>query len=101
MRRCRGVQAERTAAMSDGGTPKYLDVNQVIFLPRWARFAVMAVLGALALSACVVAISFFWFQDYYDQITPALSIAQTAAGAFAIIVFVLVAERQLNVKTLL
>lgn len=87
--------------MSDGGQQKYLDANQVIYLPVWARYAVMAVLGILAVSACLAGLVFFYFPGYHDQITPTLSIAQTAAGAFAVVLFVLFAERELNTNKLL
>lgn len=87
--------------MSDDAQPKYLDANQIVYLPKWARYAVMAVLGALALSACIAGLLFFCFPQYYDKITPTLSIAQTAAGAFAVVLFVLFAERQLSIDKLL
>jgi hypothetical protein len=87
--------------MSEDSQPKYLDANQIVYLPSWARYAVMTVLGALALSACVAGIVFFYFPDKHDQITPALSIAQTAAGAFAVVLFVLFAERKLSTEKLL
>lgn len=87
--------------MSDGGQQKYLDANQIVFLPRWARFAVMMVLGTLAVSSCLAGIAFFFFPAYHEKITPTLSIAQTAAGAFAVVLFVLFAERQLSTDKLL
>lgn len=87
--------------MSGEHPPAYLDANQIVYLPRWARYSVMTVLGALALSACVAGLAFFFYPAYYDQITPTLSIAQTAAGAFAVVLFVLFAERQLNTDKLL
>jgi hypothetical protein len=86
--------------MSDSESPKYLDAKQVIYLPRWARIAVMAVLGLLAVSACCAAMGFFFIPAYQEKITVALSIAQTAAGAFAVVLFVLFAERQLNTDKL-
>lgn len=87
--------------MSDDAQPKYLDANQVVYLPKWARYAVMTVLGTLALSACLAGLLFFCFPQFYDKITPTLSIAQTAAGAFAVVLFVLFAERQLSTDKLL
>lgn len=83
------------------GNQHYLDANQIIYLPLWARYAVMTVLGVLALSACVAGIALFFFPGSYDKITPTLSIAQTAAGAFAIVLFVLFAERELGSEKLL
>lgn len=83
--------------MSDSESPKYLDAQQLVYLPRWAKFCVMALLGLLAFSACFAAMGFFWFiPEYQEKITTALSIAQTAGGAFAVVLFVLFAERQLN-----
>lgn len=86
--------------MSDG-QQHYLDANQIVYLPKWARYAVMMVLGALAVSACIAGLAFFFFPASYDKITPTLSIAQTAAGAFAIVLFVLFAERELSTDKLL
>lgn len=87
--------------MSDDAGPKYLEANQIVYLPTWARYSVMVVLGVLALSAGIAGVVFFLFPDYHDQITPTLSIAQTAAGAFAVVLFVLFAERQLDTDKLL
>ena len=86
--------------MSDSESPKYLDAKQIVYLPRWARIAVMAILGLLAVSACAAAVGFFFIPAYHEKITAALSIAQTAAGAFAVVLFVLFAERQLNTDKL-
>jgi len=79
----------------------YLDADQIVYLPRWARFAVMTVLGALALSACAAGIAFFFFPDMRNEISPTFAVAQTAAGAFAVVLFVLFAERQLSTDKLL
>lgn len=87
--------------MSGDSPPRYLDANQIVYLPRWARYAVMLVLGALAVSACIAGVAFFFFPANFDKITPTLSIAQTAAGAFAIVLFVLFAERELGTDKLL
>ncbi len=78
-----------------------LDANQIVYLPRWARFAVMSVLGALAFSATVAAIAFFFFPDMRAEISPTFAVAQTAAGAFAVLLFILFAERQLSTDQLL
>lgn len=87
--------------MSEEKTPKYLDAQQVIYLPRWARFAVIAVLAILAVSACATAVVFLLArQDLKETVVPLMSIAQTAAGAFAIVVFALFAEKQLSTKRL-
>lgn len=87
--------------MSSDAPQKFLDANQIVFLPVWARYSVMLVLGALAVSACIAGVAFFFYPAYFDRITPTLSIAQTAAGAFAVVLFVLFAERQLNTTKLL
>lgn len=87
--------------MSDQKTPTYLDAQQVIYLPRWARFAVIGILAILAMSACVTAVIFLLArQDLKETVVPLMSIAQTAAGAFAIVVFALFAEKQLSTKRL-
>lgn len=87
--------------MSDEKTPKYLDAQQVIYLPRWARFAVIGILAILAITACATAVIFlFAREDLKETVVPLMSIAQTAAGAFAIVIFALFAERQLSTKRL-
>lgn len=87
--------------MSDEKTTRYLDAQQVIYLPRWARFAVIGILAILAISACVTAVIFLLaMQDLKDTVVPLMSIAQTAAGAFAIVIFALFAEKQLSTKRL-
>lgn len=74
----------------------YLNADQVIFLPVWGRWAVIGILGALALSATVCGLVFVFAKEWRDTVLPALSVAQTAAGGFAIVLFVLFAEKQLN-----
>ena len=87
--------------MSDKeGKPKYLDPQQVIYLPTWARVTVLVLLGILTVGACTCAVVFVFYPTYRDKVTPALSIAQTAAGGFAVIVFVLFAERQISTTKL-
>ena len=87
--------------MSDEKTPKYLDAQQVVYLPRWARFAVLAILATLTLSASLTALIFMVARnDLKETVVPLMSIAQTAAGAFAIVVFALFAERQLSTQRL-
>jgi hypothetical protein len=87
--------------MSDEKKPKYLDAQQVIYLPRWARFAVIGVLATLAITAAVTAVIFLLArQDLKETVVPLMSIAQTAAGAFAIVIFALFSEKQLSTKRL-
>lgn len=87
--------------MAEQKSPNYLDAQQVIYLPRWARFAVIMVLAILAASACVSAVIFLLArEDLKDTVVPLMSIAQTAAGAFAIVVFALFSEKQLSTKRL-
>jgi hypothetical protein len=86
--------------MSESNALNTLDARQVVYLPNWARVTVLAILGLLAVSACLAALGFFFMPAYQDKITATLSIAQTAAGAFAVILFVLFAERQLSTDKL-
>jgi hypothetical protein len=79
----------------------YLDANQVIYLPMWARWAVIGILGLLALSATVCGLVFLFAKEWRDTVLPALSIAQTAAGGFAIVLFVLFAEKQISTPRLM
>jgi hypothetical protein len=79
----------------------FLSASQVIFLPLWARWAVMGVLGLLALTATACGFVFLFAKEWRDTVVPALSIAQTAAGGFAIILFVLFAEKQLSTPRLM
>lgn len=81
--------------------PTYLNAHQVIFLPLWARWAVIGILGTLALSATVCGVVFLFAKEWRDTVLPALSIAQTAAGGFAIVLFVLFAEKQLSTNRLM
>lgn len=81
--------------------PRYLDAQQVIYLPRWAKFAVIGVLAILAISSAITALTFLLArQDLKDTVVPLMSISQTAAGAFAIVIFALFSERQLSTKRL-
>jgi hypothetical protein len=81
--------------------PAYLNASQVIFLPLWARWAVIGILGTLALSATVCGVVFLFAKEWRDTVLPTLSIAQTAAGGFAIVLFVLFAEKQLSTHRLM
>lgn len=82
------------------GKDKYLDAKQVIYLPQWARYSVMLILALLALGSVITAVAFLAWPDQRNNITPVLSIAQTAAGGFAVVLFVLFAERQLSTEAL-
>lgn len=79
---------------------KYLDAKQVIYLPNWARYSIMAILGLIAIGAVITALAFLAWPEQREKITPVLSIAQTAAGGFAVVLFVLFAERQLGTDKL-
>lgn len=79
----------------------YLDASQVVFLPAWARWSVIGILGLLALSATVCGVVFLFAKEWRDTVLPTLSIAQTAAGGFAIVLFVLFAEKQLSIPRLM
>jgi hypothetical protein len=82
--------------MADDSKPTYLDAQQVVYLPRGARLAVLWVLGVLAAASAIAGLGFVFFAEWRDKVVVALSIAQTAAGAFAVVIFVLMAERQLS-----
>lgn len=80
----------------DDSRPKYLDAQQVVFLPQGARRALLWVLGIVAACSAIAGLAFAFFPEWRDKVTVALSISQTAAGAFAVVIFVLLAERQLS-----
>lgn len=78
----------------------YLDAKQVVYLPPWARYSIMLILALITISAVITASAFLAWPEQREMITPVLSIAQTAAGGFAVVLFVLFAERQLSTDTL-
>jgi|GEM_PF-2344769 len=87
--------------MSDSDSKqKYLDPQQVIFLPFWARISFLVLIGFLALSTCICGVVFLFYPEYRNHVVPMMSIAQTAAGAFAIVLFVLFAEKQISTPRL-
>ena len=87
--------------MSEESTKtRYLEPNQVILLPHWARATLLGLLALLALMAMGVAFSLINNSDRWSEITPLMSIAQTAAGGAAIILFVLFAEKNLSTEKL-
>ena len=49
--------------MSEEST-KYLDPQQVVFLPKWARYTILSLLGILAFAACISAVVFLFFPEY-------------------------------------
>lgn len=79
----------------------YLDANQVVFLPFWARISIISLLGLLAIISAICGVAFLFDAAWRDKVVPLLSIAQTAAGGFAIVLFVLFAEKQLSTSRLL
>ncbi len=81
-------------------TPKYLDPQQVVFLPKWARICILCLLGILAVAAVVCSMVFLFYPEHRESITPILSIAQTAAGGFAVVLFVWFAEKQMSTPRL-
>lgn len=81
--------------------PSYLDANQIVFLPFWARISILSLLGVLAIISAVCGVAFLFDAAWRDKVVPLLSIAQTAAGGFAIVLFVLFAEKQLSTDRLL
>ncbi len=87
--------------MTDDKKSAYLDAQQVVFLPFWARLIIIAILGALAFGATVSGFVFLFADGLQDWVVPVLAVAQTAAGAFAIVLFVLFAEKQLSTPRLM
>ncbi len=77
-----------------------IDAQQIIYLPRWARLSLAGVLGFLAVSAAGVAITLLFYPGATDYVTPVMSIAQAAAGGFALVLVVLFSERQLSTDRL-
>ena len=51
--------------MSEEST-KYLDPQQVVFLPKWARYTILSLLGILAFAACVSAVVFLFFPEHRE-----------------------------------
>lgn len=81
--------------------PHNLDAQQIIFLPLWARIALLVLLALLGLCAIGAGLHFlFSTPEASERVVPLMAIAQTAIGAFAIMVFVLFAERQLSTTRL-
>lgn len=79
---------------------KFLDAQQIIFLPKWARISIAVLLGLLAVAAFISAIAFLFFPGSKDLVVPMMSIAQTTAGGFALVLFVLFSEKQLSTARL-
>jgi hypothetical protein len=86
---------------SDKNQVQYLDANQIVYLPFWARLSILFVLGLLTIISAVCGVAFLFDASWRDKVVPLLSIAQTAAGGFALVLFVLFAERQISTERLL
>ena len=80
--------------------PTDIDAQQIIFLPRWARLSIAIVLGVLAVSAAGTAVTLLFFPNATEYVTPVMSISQSAAGGFALVLIVLFSERQLSTDRL-
>lgn len=81
--------------------PNHWDAQQIIFLPLWARLLLLALLVLLGVGAIGAGIYFlFSAPEASERVVPLMAIAQTAVGAFAIMLFVLFAEKQLNTPRL-
>lgn len=80
--------------------PKHFDANQVVFLPKWARILLLFLLGLLGACATLSGVYFLIQPEGGDKVVPLMSVAQTTIGAFAVILFVLFAERQLSTPRL-
>lgn len=79
---------------------KFMDAQQIIHLSRWPRIILLFLLGFLTFSAAASAVIFLFSPESRELVVPLMSIAQTLLGAFAVILFVLFAEKQLSTKRL-
>ncbi len=77
-----------------------IDVQQVIFLPVWARALLLSLLGLLGVCAALSGIYFLLQPQGGDRVVPLMSVAQTAIGAFAVVLFILFAEKQISTPRL-
>lgn len=78
-----------------------LDANQVIYLPKYAKWTIIGLLALLATSSCLGAGIFLFHPEKRELVVPALAIAQTAIGGLAVVMFVLLSEKQLSTDRLL
>ncbi len=79
---------------------KFIDAQQVVHLSRWPRVILLTLLGFLTISAGTSALIFLFSPGSRELVVPLMSIAQTLLGAFAVIMFVLFAEKQLSTDRL-
>jgi len=77
-----------------------MDVQQVVYLGRWLQIILLTLLGFLTVSACASALIFLFSPGSHELVVPLMSIAQTLLGAFAVIMFVLFAEKQPTIDRL-
>lgn len=85
---------------NDAPRSEHFNAHQVVYLPLWARAALLTLLALLGVSAAVGGLYFLVRPDGSGHVVPLMSIAQTAIGAFAVVLFVLFAERQLSTHRL-
>jgi len=78
-----------------------LDAHQVVYLPKYGRWTIVTLLAILALSSCVGAAVFLFSPSSKELVVPLLAIAQTAIGGLAVVMFVLLSEKQLSTDRLL
>lgn len=81
--------------------PNQWDAQQIIFLPLWARALLLTLL--VLLGVCTIGAGLFFLlstPEASERVVPLMAIAQTAIGAFAIMLFVLFAEKQLGTSRL-
>jgi Kef-type K+ transport system membrane component KefB len=76
------------------------DAQQVVFLPLWARALLLTLLALLGVSAAVGGLYFLTQPQAGDRVVSLMAVAQTAIGAFAVVLFVLFAEKQLSTTRL-
>lgn len=82
------------------GKDQLLDAQQVVYLPKWAKFSIIFLLALLAITSCTGAFFFLTVPTSRDLVVPAMAIGQTAIGGFAVVMFVLFSEKQLSTERL-
>ncbi|MGQ0710386.1 MAG: hypothetical protein ACT4NV_11620 [Rhodoferax sp.] len=87
--------------MSKAESSSIIDAQQIIYLPKWAKWIIITLLIGLACISSMGAVFFLLAPTARDLVVPVLSIAQTAIGGLAVAMFVLLSERQLSTKRLL
>jgi len=79
---------------------QFLDAQQIVYLPKWAKVSIVLLLALLAITSCAGAVFFITIPSSRDLVVPAMAIGQTAIGGLAVVMFVLFSERQLSTERL-